>query len=54
MRHLIASNPQDKPPHNYGAGYPYCSDPNCEYCKELRKAYEEEVKKQSSGKVSAA
>jgi hypothetical protein len=31
------SHQQDKP------GSPYCSDPNCEYCKKLRET-EEEIK----------
>jgi len=27
--------------HVLSLGSPYCSDPNCEYCKELRKAEEQ-------------
>ena len=27
--------------HKAQAGSPYCSDPNCEYCKELRRMFEQ-------------
>ena len=32
---------QPIPQHKQEAGSPYCSDPNCVYCKELRKASEQ-------------
>jgi hypothetical protein len=43
-----------KPPANYRPGSPYCSDPNCAYCKELREAFKQEVRMQSSNEDSAA
>ena len=30
----------NQPLHKFEPGSPYCADPNCLYCKELRKALE--------------
>jgi hypothetical protein len=44
---------QVRPPHNYGAGSPYCSDPNCEYCAELRRTHEDQTQVEQSSSHSA-
>jgi len=37
----MASQPNPVPAHKSQGDSPYCSDPNCEYCKDLRKAQEQ-------------
>jgi hypothetical protein len=47
---VVAENPKK---YEMPVGSPYCSDPNCRYCKELR-AFEEELRrKRKSEPVSS-
>ena len=40
--------------HDIAVGSPYCSDPNCAYCKELREAEEKLKAQQGSANRGAA
>lgn len=42
---------QPVPQHKTEAGSPYCSDPNCPYCKDLRKMFEQMRKDNGSVKT---
>jgi hypothetical protein len=47
----MASQPVTEPEHKPQAGSPFCSDPKCLYCTDLRKM-QEQIRKDNGSKTS--